>query len=85
MVGAPQAWAVGYDGTGVTVVVLDTGIDDSHPDLAGKVVGARNFTSEPDTTDLHGEQSRRGEDQYRTGGLDDPHGVGAYRRGGDLL
>ena len=41
---APEAWAQGYDGTGATVAVLDTGYDPEHPDLAGQVKGAQDFT-----------------------------------------
>lgn len=43
-IGAPAAWgAFGARGQGVKVAVLDTGIDDQHPDLAGKVAGFAEF------------------------------------------
>src|SRR5205814_1278310 len=49
LIGAPVAWQAGFTGQGVPVGVVDTGIDDSHPDLAGKVIAAQNFTDETDT------------------------------------
>ncbi|WP_256251716.1 S8 family serine peptidase [Streptomyces sp. yr375] len=53
-IGAPSAWAAGYTGQGVKTAVLDTGIDSSHPDLAGRVVGERNFSSSADAVDHFG-------------------------------
>lgn len=53
-IGAPQAWAAGFDGTGIDVAVLDTGIDKNHPDLAGKVVAEANFTTDPTAVDGNG-------------------------------
>jgi subtilisin family serine protease len=40
-----QAWAAGYDGTGTTVAIIDTGVDSTHPFLANKVVSEACYSS----------------------------------------
>ncbi|MFF4173804.1 S8 family serine peptidase [Streptomyces sp. NPDC001744] len=53
-IGADKAWASGYDGTGVKIAVLDTGVDKTHDDLKTQVVGEKNFSSSPDAVDRVG-------------------------------
>jgi len=46
IIGADSAWTAGYDGTGQTIAVLDTGIDTSHPYFpSAKLVAEACFSS----------------------------------------
>ncbi len=45
LIGAPAAWAAGYRGAGQTIAILDTGVDKTHPFLAGKVVSEACYST----------------------------------------
>lgn len=47
-IGAPQAWAAGFKGQNIRIGHLDSGIDASHPDLAGKVAAFAEFNAAGD-------------------------------------
>lgn len=55
-IGAPEVWESGYTGEGVTVAVLDTGIDATHPDLEDKVVAQEVFSQSQDSGTFDVEQ-----------------------------
>ncbi len=45
-INAPQAWDVSHGSSGVTVAIVDTGIDGTHPDLSGRVLAGYEFVSD---------------------------------------
>ncbi len=53
-IGTPHAWSAGLTGKGVTVAVLDSGVDAGHPDLAGRIAASRSFVEGEEVADRNG-------------------------------
>ncbi|MBE0451972.1 MAG: S8 family serine peptidase [Clostridia bacterium] len=57
-IGAPEAWSLGFKGEGITVAVIDTGVDYKHPSLAhafGSYKGYDLFDDDDDPMEVEGE------------------------------
>jgi subtilisin family serine protease len=59
LIGAPSVWNIGYNGSGVKIAILDTGIDNTHPDFyfpngTSKIRVNADFTDDHNPSDFHG-------------------------------
>ena len=50
-IGTSIPYQSGYDGSGITVAIIDTGIDLNHPDLEGKIIGGYDFVDNDDISE----------------------------------
>jgi len=58
-IGTGISYQSGYDGSGIVVSIIDTGIDLNHPDLEGQIIGGYDFVDNdemPEDTNGHGTQ-----------------------------
>jgi len=58
-IGTTIPYQNGYDGSGIVVSIIDTGIDLNHPDLEGQMIGGYDFVDNdeiPEDTNGHGTQ-----------------------------
>jgi len=54
IINADTLWDLGYTGKNVTIAIIDGGVDETHPDLIGKVKSRVSFVDDEDTGDLYG-------------------------------
>jgi subtilisin family serine protease len=59
LIGAPYVWSMGYNGSGVKIAILDTGIDNTHPDFyfpngTSKIKVNVDFTDDYNYSDFFG-------------------------------
>ena len=51
---APEAWDITRGSSTVTIAICDTGIDQDHEDLSGKIVASTNFSGSATVNDMFG-------------------------------
>jgi serine protease AprX len=54
LISAPLVWQKGFTGKGIKVGIVDTGIDPTHPDFAGRVIALVNFVDDRTVNDENG-------------------------------
>ena len=81
LINADDVWTMGYDGTGVKVCIIDTGVDPNHCDFpSGKIVGWKDCVGTSSTPyDDHGHGTHVASTAV---GEDSPYGVAP---GADLM
>ena len=54
LIAANQVWEENVTGRNVVIAILDTGVDENHPMLKGKIIGSISFVEGEDPHDYHG-------------------------------
>ena len=54
---APEAWEISQGASGTIIAILDSGIDQDHPDLQDKIVACADFTTSANLDDHLGHGS----------------------------
>ncbi|WP_316044285.1 S8 family serine peptidase [Saccharococcus sp. Marseille-Q5394] len=79
--GIEALWAEGYEGQGIKVAVLDTGIDADHPDFQGIYKGGKNFIPNSSTYT----RPRADDDASETSPVERPAGTPEFNANGSAF